>query len=137
MDYTQSNTKRGPIMRLANSDLTGMEGRMVKIVNDGGVAKADLPAGVTEVTPYVLAEGAAAGAEVKLIPLESGAQVRVVLNGTNVVPGDKIVAYAGGQAGKATKYASGAAFVIGIAEQVGDTDGQYLLIRPLPIYLAA
>jgi len=134
----QSNTKRGPIVVVAGDDLTGKEGYLVKIGNNAGVPSAYLPAAVTDVAGYVVAEGAAAGANVTLIPLEPGMQVRVVSNSTTFVPGDKVVGFASSKAGLASEYTgSGAAFIVGIAEEVGDTAGQYLLIRALLSYWTA
>ena len=128
----QSNTKRGLLVVAAGDDLTGKEGYLVKMGNNGGVASAYLPAAVTDVANYVVVEGAAAGANVTLLPLESGLQVRVITSATTFVPGDKVVGYAASAAGLASEYTgSGAAFIVGICEQVGDTAGQYLLIRPV------
>jgi hypothetical protein len=132
----QSNTKRGPIVVAAGDDLSGKEGYLVKLGNDGGTAKAYLPTAVTDEVLYVVGEGAAAGSNVTLIPLESGMQVRIVSNSTTFVPGDKVVGYASQKAGLATEYSgSGAAFIVGIAEEVGDTAGQYLLVRPVLSHL--
>jgi len=128
----QSNTKRGAIVVAAGDDLTGKEGCLVKIGNNGGVASAYLPTSVLDLAIYVVAEGAAEGSPVNLIPLEPGQQVRVVAGATSFVPGDKVVAYGGTAAGQASEYTgSGAAFIVGVAEQVGDTAGQYLLVRPV------
>lgn len=136
MDNIQSNTKRGPIVGLCNVDLTGKEGYLVKIVNSSGTPKFDLPAAATDAAMYVVLEGAAAGENGTFQPLESGQQVRIVSNSTTIVPGDKIIGYASGQEGKATEYASSAAFIVAIAEEVGDTAGQYLLCRAVLSYIA-
>jgi hypothetical protein len=134
----QSNTKVGPIVVTAGDNLTGKEGYLVKIVNSGGVAKAYLPAALTDVAAYLVLEGGAAGADVALQPLTPERQVRVVANSTTLVAGDKVVGYASGHEGKATEYAgSGAAFIVGVAEEVGDTAGQLVLIRPLLSYWTA
>jgi len=131
----QSNTKRGLIVVAAGDDLTGKEGYLVKLGNNAGVPSAYLPTAVTDVANYLVAEGAAPGLNCTLIPLEPGQQVRVVAGATTLVPGDKVVAYAASAAGLASEYTgSGAAFIVGIAEQVGDTAGQYLLIRPILSY---
>ena len=134
----QTNVKRGAIRVIAGSALTGKEGYLVKLVDNGGVPSAYLPAALTDVAAYVVVEGAAAGSLCSIQPLEHGQQVRVVANSATFVAGDKGVAYASGHEGEATEYAgSGAAFVVGVAEAVGDTAGQWLLIRPLLSYWTA
>ena len=131
----QSNTKRGPLVVAAGDDLTGKEGYLVKLGNNAGVVSAYLPTAVTDIANYVVAEGAAPGSPVTLLPLEPGQQVRVVSGASTFVPGDKVVGYAASAAGLASEYTgSGAAFIVGIAEEVGDTVGQYLLIRPVLSY---
>lgn len=134
----QSNTKRGPIVVVAGDDLTGKEGYLVKLGSNSGVPSAYLPAALTDLATYVVAEGGSAGKNVTLIPLEPGMQFRVVTNSTTFVAGDKIVAYASGKAGLATEYAgTGAAFIVAVAEETGDTAGQYLLCRALLSYWTA
>jgi hypothetical protein len=130
-----SNTKDGPIVVVAGDTLTSKEGYLVKLVNASGVAKAYLPAALTDAAMYVVLEGGAAGAKVTLLPLSSGRNVRVVAKSTSIVAGDKVVAYASGSEGKLTEYSSGDAFIVGIAEEVGDTDGQQVLIRPVLSWL--
>jgi hypothetical protein len=135
---TQTNVKRGAIRVIAGDALTGKEGYLVKAVNNGGVLNAYLPAALTDVAAYVVIEGAAAGSLCSIQPLEHGQQVRVVANSATFLAGDKVVAYASGHEGKATEYAgSGAAFVVGVAEETGDAAGQWVLIRPLLSYWTA
>ena len=134
----QTNVKRGAIRVVAGSTLTGKEGYLVKVVDNAGVLSAYLPAALTDVAAYVVIEGAAAGSLCSIEPLEPGQPVRVVSNSATFVGGDKVVAYASGHEGEATEYAgSGAAFVVGVAEEVGDTAGQWVLIRPLLSYWTA
>jgi hypothetical protein len=128
---SQSNTQEGSIVLPANASLVGKEGYLCKIVNDGGVAKADLPGAATDVCNYVILEGAAADADCVIAPLTPGRNVRVVAKSTSLVPGDKVIGYASGDEGKLTEYGSGAAFIVGTCEEVGDTEGQLVLIRPL------
>ena len=130
----QTNVKRGAIRVIAGSALTGKEGYLVKLVDNAGVPSAYLPAAATDVAAYVVIEGAAAGSLCSIQPLEHGQQVRVIANSTTFVAGDKVVGYAAGQEGKATEWASGPAFIAGIAEETGDTAGQWLLMRPLLSY---
>lgn len=135
MDQTQSNTQRGPIVVPANVDLTGMEGRLAVLANDSGVAKAALPAALTDVACYLIIEGNVADADVTLQPLEPGQQIRVPAKSTTLVPGDKVVAYASGSEGMLTEYTAGDAFIVGIAEEVGAAENQLVLIRPLCTFL--
>lgn len=137
MHPKQSNTKEGAIVLPANASLVDKEGYLVMIVNDGGVAKAGLITGATDVAAYVVLEGAAADADCTIDPLTPGRNVRVVAKSTTLVPGDKVIGYASGSEGKLTKYASGAAFIVGTCEEVGDTDGQEVLIRPVLSFLSA
>lgn len=135
MYQEQSNTKEGAIVLPANVDLTGKEGYLVKIVNDGGVAKAGLIAAATDAAAYVLLEAAEADEDCTIQPLTPGRNVRVVAKSTTLVPGDKVIAYASGAEGMLTEYASGDAFIVGICEEVGDTEDQLVLIRPVLSYL--
>jgi len=134
---TQSNTQEGAIVVPANADLTGKEGYLCKITNDSGVAKAALPAAATDISNYVILEGAEADADCVIAPLTPGRNVRVVAKSTTLVPGDKVIGYASGSEGMLTEYSSGAAFVAGICEEVGDTEDQLVLIRPLCAVLTA
>ena len=134
----QTNVKQGAIRVIAGDTLTSKEGYLVKVVDNAGVLTAYLPTALTDVAAYVVIEGAAIGSLCSIEPLEPGKQVRVILNSVTVVGGDKIVAYASGKEGMATEYAgTGAAFIVGIAEEVGDTALQWLKIRPLLSYWTA
>ena len=132
----QTNTRVGDIVVAANEDLTGMEGRLARIVSDSGTPKAALPDDVANPVLYVILEGGAAGANVTLRPLSPDRNVRVKLNGT-CVPGDRLTLAAinGTLDGQAVKLPAAADdyFVWGIAEESG-VDGQDILSRP---YLAA
>lgn len=132
---SQSNSQEGNIVLPANVSLVDKEGFLCKIVNDGGVAKADLPGAVTDVCVGVILEGAAAGADCVIMPLTPARNVRVVAKSTTLVPGDKVIGYASGSEGKLTEYASGDAFIVGICEEVGNTEGQLVLIRPVLSFL--
>lgn len=131
---TQTNVKRGIIKVLANESLVGKEGRLVKIVNDTGVAEAALPSAQNDLALYIVVLGAAAGEYVELQPLFAEEQARVRLNGT-INPGIEVVLDVGasGDYGKvkAIPSVAGLYLVLGTAEQVG-VDEQLLLIRPNP-----
>jgi len=85
----QTNTHRGEITLLASVDLTGKENFLLKIVNDGGVAKFALPTAITDICPFVCASGDVAGKEVQGESPGVDENCRVRLTGT-CVPGDKL-----------------------------------------------
>ena len=132
---SQSNTQAKDVVFLAGADLTGKEGRLALLVNDGGVPKAALPSAVTDNCPYVILDGAAAGKPVLLRPLTPSANVRVFLKGA-CNPAGLLVPATGGDAGmvKAIPTAPGTYRAIGFAEEAG-VEGQLVLIRPQSIGL--
>jgi hypothetical protein len=136
MFNTQSNTHQGQIEVIAGDNLTGKEGYLVKVVDNAGTLNAYLPAAVTDEALFIVGEGAVAGALATLIPLVAGNQYRAYLGITTIVGGDKIVAYGGGAAGQAMEYAgSGAAFIVGCAEEVGNTLGAFTKFRAVLSHL--
>ena len=133
---SQSNTRVGDFRVLAGEDLTGKEGRLVKMGHDNGVAEVALPAANSDHVPYVLIEGGADGKLVSVRPLHADRNVRVTLKGT-CNPGDVLVlADVATPADKgmvrALPGAAGTYRGLGIAEQVG-VDGQLILLRPAAI----
>ena len=67
---TQSNTRFGDLAFPAGEDLTGLEGRLVKVEPDeDDVVVALLPEAASDRTPYVLIEGGDVGELVRLQPL--------------------------------------------------------------------
>ena len=130
---SQSNTRVGDFRVLAGADLTAMEGRLVKMWHDTGVAEVTLPAANSDHVPYVLIEGAADAALVSVRPVQADRNVRVTLKGT-CNPGDVMVLADVATAADKGKVRVLPATVgtyrgLGIAEQVG-VDGQLVLIRP-------
>jgi hypothetical protein len=128
----QSNTKKGDIVLPAYADLTGKENYLVKVVNDSGTAKFALPAATDDLAVYVLASGAAAGADAAAEAPSTNENFRVVLKGT-CVPGDKLVLADPGTAADAGKLrkqptTTGTWRLFAIAEEAG-VDGQYILAR--------
>lgn len=85
----QTNIIEGALTLLANSDLTGMEDRLVKIVSDSGTPKFELPAANTDECNFVLVKGGAADTEVEAIPFTAARQFRVVAEGAIAV-GDRL-----------------------------------------------
>lgn len=134
MSNTQSNTKVGPLIFPAGEALTDYEGRLVKLVDAGSFAEVKLPEAVSDLALYVLDQGGADEADVEIIPLEPGRNIRVRLNGT-VSAGAPVVleAISGANIGKvrAVPATEGVYFSPGVAEEDG-ADEQLLKIRPFP-----
>jgi hypothetical protein len=128
-----TNTKRGPIQVIAAEDLSGLEGRLAKLTNASGVLKAALPTAIGDYALFLIVEGAAAGGNATLAPLEPGAQVRVRLNGTCDPAAVLVLADPGTAAdkGKARTLPTAAGTYRGllIAEEAG-VDEQLVLARP-------
>ena len=132
---SQSNTRVGDIRVLAGESLVGMEGRLVKLAHDGGVAEVKLPDDVADYARYVVIEGAEDGSLCSVEPVHGDRNVRLVLKGT-CNPGDVVVPAAidGTEDGKvqALPATADTYFGIGIAEEAG-VDGQLVLVRPTPV----
>jgi hypothetical protein len=137
MHPIMSNTTEGQLVLPAGDDLTDKEGYVVQILNASGTPKVYLPDNATDAALYLLLEGAEADADVTLIPLVAGRNFRAVAKSTTIVAGDKLVAFASGAAGMLTEHAAGDAFIVGIAEETGDTEGQEVLFRPVLSYWKA
>lgn len=130
---SQSNTRVGDIRVLAGEALTGMEGRLVKMTHDSGVAEVKLPAANSDYGLYLLIEGGADAANVSVRPVEAGRNVRLVLSGT-CNPGDVLVLADVGTAAdkgkvRALPTAAGTYRGLAVAEEAG-VDGQLVLARP-------
>jgi N-acetylglutamate synthase/N-acetylornithine aminotransferase len=129
---TQSNTRTGSFPVLAGEDLTAKEGYLVKMTHDTGVPEVKLPAAITDITPYVVGDGAGDTKLAEVIPIVAERNVRLKLKGT-CNPGDQLVlaAIAGSDAGmvRLIPVAAGTYRVIAIAEEAG-VDGQLVLCRP-------
>ena len=134
--YSQSNTREGLIALTSAENLTGKEGRLVKIVNSANVAEFALPDAVSDLALFVLTEGGDADGDIcEAQPLNPNRNVRVRLNGT-CVPGDVLVLATpdGTEDGKVIKLptAAGTYRGLAIAEEVG-ADEQLVLARPAMI----
>ena len=132
-DNVQSNTQSGPIrvpVRLG-SDLTGMEGRVVHIVNEGGNAAVDFSV-FSDRAPYIVLEGAAPGKLATIDALQPSRNYRGVLKGT-CTPGQVLCLQPnpGSGMGMLQVFTNdpGDWFIVGLAEEAG-VDGQYILFRP-------
>jgi len=133
---SQSNTRVGDFRVLAGENLTGMEGRLVKMGHDTGVAEVTLPGANSDHVPYVLIEGGADGNLVSVRPVQADRNVRITLKGT-CNPGDVMVLADVATAADKGKVrvlpaAPGTYRGIAIAEQAG-VDGQLVLVRPAAI----
>ena len=129
---TQTNTQEGDLVFLANEDLTGCEGYLLKLVNDAGVTKVALPDAITDMCPFVLIEAGDEDENVIVRPLQPNRNVRLKLYGT-CNPGDILIPNADGtHDGMAyvKPDATSACHIAAVAEQIG-VDGQLVLSRPL------
>lgn len=86
---SQSNIQGGHFPILAGEDLTGLEGRLVKLTHVGGVPEVILPNDVADEADYLLLEGGEDGELVTVLALTRETNVRVRLQGT-CNPGDKL-----------------------------------------------
>lgn len=133
MGETQSNTKRGLIVLPAFDDLTAKEGYLVKIVDDSNVAKAALPDDEADETLYIVETGGAADADVQLLPLDPGTNMRAVATGTGNAGERLALADPAANAGEVETLSATADtyFSPGIAEE-DFVDGQLVRFRPAP-----
>jgi hypothetical protein len=130
---SQSNTRVGDFRVLAGEDLTGKEGRLVKLTHDTGTAEVVLPTDNSDFVLYALIEGAADTKLVSVRPVQPDRNVRITLKGT-CNPGDVLVladVATAADKGKvrALPAAAGTYRGLGIAEEAG-VDGQLVLVRP-------
>lgn len=135
MNAVQNDTRPAgsPIPLVANSNLTGLEGRIVAVVNKSGAAAADLPAANSDTPLFLLANGDASGKQVDVLRLVDFSTVRVKLKGT-CNPGDKLVladVATAADKGKARVLpaTAGTYKVFGLAAETG-VDGQNVAFYP-------
>ena len=133
---SQTNIKRGDFAAKAGEDLTGKEDLLVKLVNDTGTLKVQLPAATGDYAFFLLIEGAEANQSVSLRPLEAGANIRLRLKGT-CNPGSVLVladVTTTADRGKvrALPATAGTYRGIALAEEAG-VDGQLVRCRPAMI----
>jgi len=131
----QSNVKQGPIQVLAGEDLSGLEGYLVELYNNSGVAAARVPQSVDTQPLYVLDDDGDEGEHVTLIPLDPGQQFRIKMEGTGsvgdiVVLADTSVAADRGMV-RALPADAGTYRGLGWLEEAA-VDGQLALCRILP-----
>lgn len=131
--FSQTQTKEGPFQILAGADLTGKEGRLVKLTHVGGVPEVVLPADVADEADYLLLEGGADASRVTVMALGRDRSVRVVLDGT-CNPGDKLtLAAVDTNAGEVrTVPAAADTYWVALRAEEKGVDGQGVLCRLLP-----
>ena len=143
---TQGNLRQGDWNPIANSDLTGKTGRLLKIVNKSGIVAVDLPATKADVVTQILVDDGAyppdsvVGQPVTARPLSAITQGRVPVASTSAggVSSDALVladptANAGLDSGNVIKLpvASGTYFRIGYALE-SYVAGQLVKFTPAP-----
>lgn len=131
---TQTNTKEGPFQVLAGENLTGMEGRVVKLTHDSGTAEVVLPNDVADEADYLLLEGGADGTLVTVLAISRDRSVRIRLDGT-CNPGDKLTlgAINGTNDGKVrTLPAAADTYWVAFRAEEAGVDEQLVLCRLLP-----
>jgi hypothetical protein len=130
---TQSNSQPGPFPVLAGENLTGMEGRIVKLTHDNGVPEVILPNDVADFADLLLLDGGADGKLVTVVALDRSRSFRVRLDGT-CNPGDELTLAAinGTKDGMVVKTPATADtyFVFLRAEEKG-VNTQLVLVRPI------
>ena len=130
---SQSNTRVGDFTVLAGEDLSGMEGRLVVMTHDSGVAEVKLPATNMDYAFYVLVSDAVDGVNVGVHPIEAGRNIRIRLEGV-CNPGDVLVLADVATAADKGKVRAlpedvGLYWGLAIAEESG-VDEQLVLCRP-------
>lgn len=132
MSPKQSNTQEGVLNALADTNLaaaiaagTDIRGKLVKQTAGG---KVEIPTAVTDVTPFIV-EDVLDSTNVTVRPLHGNRNVRIPATGTGN-SGDPVYSDSAAY-GSIKKYTTGAAYVIGYAEE-NWVAGQLLLVRPQP-----
>jgi len=134
LNPTQSDTKAGAISVFASSDLTGLEGYLVKLVSNGGVTSAALPVSQRDIALFLVDDGGPAGNVISIeAPSSTNFRVKAKGGGTTgavLVLADPATA---ADAGKviAVPATAGRYFSPGVAEE-DFADGQLVLVRPFP-----
>ncbi|MFZ2279301.1 MAG: hypothetical protein WAW39_16025 [Prosthecobacter sp.] len=135
---TQSNIHPGGPKKInAGEDLTGLEGRLVKLADAGSFPEVVTPAAVTDICPFVLVTEAAHDSNCEVLSIHGEKEIRLRANGTGSA-GDVLVlcdpaASAGVNKGKVETVGStqGSYFSPGIALE-DFVDEQLVKVRPHP-----
>lgn len=130
---SQSNTQVGQIVLPAASDLTGMEGRLVGIIEVYNQARLNLQNNETNQNPlFVVVDGGAEGKSTAALPLSPDRNVRVRLEGACAAGAILVCSsVAGPHIGKVRELptSAGTYVAVGIAEEPG-IDEQLVKLRP-------
>jgi hypothetical protein len=136
LNPTQSDTKKGDIVVIANGNLTGLEGYLSKLISVGGITQASLPTSQRDIALFLVANGDIAGNEVA-VEAPSSSNFRVKAKGAGAAGIVLVLADPAGDAGAdagmvtAIPATPGVYFSPGIAEE-DFLDGQLVLARPFP-----
>jgi phage-related tail fiber protein len=136
LNGSQSDTKRQDIGLPGNSNLTGKENLLWKIVNNAGVASFDLPSNVADEAVFVGMSGDIQGNTCYAESPDLDDDVRIVFDGTTACnPGDKLSLSPNywGQL-YAPQAGAGVGYYIYVAEEAGlaGQNGQLLKVRRIP-----
>lgn len=130
----QNDTRKpGPFQVLAGEDLTGMEGRRVKMSHSNGIPEMLLPNDVADIADYILLEGGEDASYVTVEALSPDKAVRVRLKGT-CNGGDELAlgAVDGTDDGKVrTLPATADIYYVSMRAEEKGVDGQLVLARPI------
>ncbi|MCF7788623.1 MAG: hypothetical protein K9N47_21045 [Prosthecobacter sp.] len=135
---TQTDTHPGGPRKInAGADLTGLEGRLVKIADGGSIPEVVVPAAVTDICPFILVREAVEDSNCDVLAIAGEKEVRIRANGTGSA-GNALVlcdpaASSGVNAGKveALGTTEGAYYSPGVALE-DFVDEQLVRIRPHP-----
>lgn len=135
---TQTDTHQGGPRKInAGADLTGLEGRLVKVADGGSIPEVVAPAAVADICPFVLVREATEDSRCEVLSIAGEKEVRIRANGTGSA-GDTVVlcdpaASSGVNKGKVEALGStqGAYYSPGIAME-DFVDEQFVRIRPQP-----
>lgn len=126
----------GPRKINAGADLTGLEGRLVKVADGGSIPEVVAPAAVTDICPFVLVREATEDSNCDVLPIAGEKEIRVRANGTGSAGNTLVLcdpaASSGANKGKveALGTTEGAYFSVGIALE-DFVDEQLVRVRPL------
>ena len=138
--FVQSNTQKGRVTKQASTNLTGLEGTLVSLVNGTGMGQVTTTGAGAQPHFVILEGGTNVGnstllnettndlADVSLLPLTNDQQIRVISTGS-INSGVEVQSDASGQAVPA----SSGNWVFGITEE-STVANQYALIRPIGPY---
>lgn len=119
LNGSQSDVRDGDFTLLSNSNLTGKENQLLKVVNNAGVAMFDLAGAAADLAFFICMSGGAQNAETAAQAPQLGQSCRILLD-TACNPGDQL-GLSKANLGQLTKPAAGygAGFYTFIALEAG------------------